>query len=52
MSAAIKGQSEKMTFGQTVVQDTFKKETNDESVKILDFKEYQELKKMNQGKLQ
>jgi len=30
----------KMTFGQTIVQEAFKKELKDASTKILDFKEY------------
>lgn len=41
----------KMTFGQTIVQESFKKEVNDPTQKILDFKEYQELKLINKGKI-
>ena len=40
----------KMTLGQTIVQETVKKDLDDPNLKILDFKEYQELKLINKGK--
>ena len=46
----MKEPTEKMSFGQTIVQEAFKKEVVDSTQKILDFKEYQELKLINKGK--
>ncbi len=36
-----------MTFGQTVVKETYEKEIEDSPKKLVDFEEYQEVKPMN-----